>query len=110
MKRKRAGEAVRKWGGKNVERVGGGGGREIRYEEVGGIWVAMEISLACFPLSSPALLYLSSAPPLSARAPESVLWAGPARSPGGPIQRGWAFFIPRTTSGSVGLFWQGRLQ
>lgn len=63
MKRKRAGEAVRKEGGKNknVERVGGGGGREIRYEEVGGIWAAMEISLACFPLSSPILLYLSLA-------------------------------------------------
>lgn len=55
---------------KNVERMGGGGGREIRYEEVGGIWVEMEISLACFPLSSPVLcISLRSSP---RPAPESV--------------------------------------
>lgn len=39
--------------------MGGGGGREIRYEEVGGIWVEMEISLPCFPFSSPLLSCLS---------------------------------------------------
>lgn len=52
---------------RTVEWMGGGGGQEIRYEEVGGIWVEMEISLSCFPLSSPLLcisLYLST-PPLS---------------------------------------------
>lgn len=69
LKMKNAGEL---WRGKkknrNVERMGGGGGQEIRYEEVGGIWVEMEISLPCFPflLSSPVLsISLSpSTPPL----------------------------------------------
>lgn len=52
---------------RNMERMGGGGGQEIRYEEVGGIWVEMEISLSCFPFSTPALCISlsSSTPPLS---------------------------------------------
>lgn len=59
---------------RNVERMGGGGGWEMRYEKVGGIWVEMEICLSCFPLLS----CVSISRPL-----DQYLGAFPERAPNG---------------------------
>ena len=66
-----------------------------------------------FPLPSCVSLYIS--PLLPSVGSWECLGAGPARAPGGPL---WSpaqrcrdgLYMPCTTSGSTGLFWQGRQQ
>lgn len=110
-KRKKGNKKKRRWGREGA--WGEASGQEIRYEEVGGIWVSDGNILSCFCFSSPVLssCLSSSTPPLCRvlravwPARQHSRWPTPeSRS----LEEQAA--VPCTTSRSMGLFWQGRQQ